>query len=165
MIAPTKDDLICQVRKDLDDFNIELTDSEISRMKKETFKNLMSKSKQETIFWSYKILTQNLRDWTFLWIFNPIWKVQHWPFMKSSSCSSFAYLHTSVKVIFKISTKVISTANTVTLRTHNSIFWIVVLLVILTREIQHMKTYLFNWSSNWSTKSSKSYWSKKITVS
>ena len=37
MIAPTKDDWICQVRKDLDDFNIELTDSEISKMKKETF--------------------------------------------------------------------------------------------------------------------------------
>ena len=41
MIAPNKDDWICQVRKDLNEFNILLTDSEISKLKKESFKNLV----------------------------------------------------------------------------------------------------------------------------
>ena len=41
MIAPNKDDWICQVRKDLNEFNILLTDSEISKSKKESFKNLV----------------------------------------------------------------------------------------------------------------------------
>ena len=123
-IAPYKNDWILQIKDDLDMCNIELTETEIAKMKKEKFKVLVKNSVRELArehLLNIKTLTPSPGVSMKILLCKPIFKVKCYPYKRNNYFSNFVPIPIIVKQTSRTSIRITYCAIFVTWKITKSI--------------------------------------------